>query len=65
MAEVKYRLDVKAPGRQGHAAIAVDKSNMIVIGGTTDTTLIDPTPIEKAHQVYSFDLEASTWHPKS
>ena len=38
---------------------------MIVIGGTTDSTLIDPTPIDPRHQIYSFDMEASTWHAKS
>ena len=65
MSEVKYRLEVKAPGRQGHAAIAVSKFNMIVIGGTTDSTLIDPPPIDPRHQIYSFDMEASTWHAKS
>ncbi len=34
MTEVKYRLEARASGRQGHAAIAVDKFNMIIIGGT-------------------------------
>ena len=58
-------MEVKAPGRQGHAAIAVSKFNMIVMGGTTDSTLIDPTPIAENYSIYSFDLEASTWHQKS
>ena len=34
LTENKYRLEVKAAGRQGHAAIAVDKFNMLVVGGT-------------------------------
>lgn len=34
MSAVKYRLDARAAGRQGHAAIAIDKFNMLVIGGT-------------------------------
>jgi len=65
MSEVKYRLDKRAVGRQGHAAVAVDKFNMLVIGGTTEATLLDPPQMEPKELIYSFDLEASTWHPKS
>ena len=42
MSEVKYRLEQRVAGRQGHAAIAIDKYNMFVIGGTTETGLVDP-----------------------
>lgn len=42
MSEVKYRLETRAAPRQGHAAIAVDKFNMIVIGGTKEVGLICP-----------------------
>ena len=54
-----------AKGRQGHAAIALDRFNMFIIGGTTDTSLVDPTPINPEEAVWTFDLEASTWLPKS
>ena len=64
MNEVKYRLEAKAAGRQGHAAIAVDKFNMLVIGGTRSSSLLDPPQMEPKELVHSFDLEASTWHPK-
>lgn len=65
MSEVKYRLDARAAGRQGHAAIAVDKFNMLVIGGTKEVNLLDPPQMPARELVYSFDLEASTWHPKA
>ena len=65
MTNVKYRLDARAMGRQGHAMIAVDKFNMIIIGGTSEAGFIDPQPLPQQELVYSFDLEASTWHPKS
>ena len=38
---------------------------MFIIGGTTDTCLIDPTPIAPKECVWVFDMEASTWHGKS
>ena len=65
MSEVKYRLEQRVAARQGHAAIAVDKFNMIVIGGTPDSGLIDPEQMPPDQAVCNFDLEASTWHPKS
>ena len=42
---VTYRGDHTAMGRQGHASIALDRFSMFIIGGTTDTCLVDPTPI--------------------
>ena len=63
--EVKYRGDHTIKGRQGHASIALDRFNMYVIGGTTETGLVDPEPIHPNECVWAFDLEASTWHPKS
>ena len=65
MSEVKYRLETKAAPRQGHAAIAVDKFNMIVIGGTQEVGLISPKQLAPEELVYSFDLEAQTWHAKN
>ena len=44
--------------------IAVDKFNMIVIGGTAETSLIDPTPLPASDLICKFDLEATTWHPQ-
>ena len=43
--QVTYRGDHTAMGRQGHCCIALDRFSMFVIGGTTDTCLVDPTPI--------------------
>ena len=65
MSEVAYRLEARVAGRQGHAAIALDKFNMVVIGGTGEAGFIDPTPLKPEELVCSFDLEATTWHPKS
>ena len=42
MSEVKYRLNTRAEGRQGHAMIAIDKFNMIIIGGTSEAGFVDP-----------------------
>ena len=65
MSEVSYRLEQRVAARQGHAALAIDKYNMIVIGGTPETGLVDPEQMPPAQAVCNFDLEASTWHPKS
>ena len=46
-------------------SIALDRFSMFIIGGTTDTCLIDPTPIAPKECVWVFDMEASTWHGKS
>ena len=37
---------------------------MLVIGGTGEAGFIDPTPLKPEELVCSFDLEATTWHPK-
>ena len=58
MSEVNYRLEQRVAGRQGHAALAIDKYNMIVIGGTRDTGLVDPEQMSPDQAVCNFDLEA-------
>lgn len=38
---------------------------MLIIGGTQSASLLNPPQMEPRELVYSFDLEASTWHPKA
>jgi hypothetical protein len=61
---VKLRGDLKPRGRQAHCALITDQYTMFILGGTYQTCLIDPAPIQD-EQVLTYDLEASTFHPLS
>ena len=61
---VKIRGDYKPKGRQAHAAIALDLYTMLIIGGSYQTSLVDPQPIsDETGTVMSYDMDASTFHP--
>jgi N-acetylneuraminic acid mutarotase len=62
---VEYRLKTTITARRGHAMIALDKFNMFAFGGTQSSEFFDPKPIEPREAVYSFDIEATTWHARS
>jgi hypothetical protein len=56
---VKYRGDGPKPvGRQGHAAVVMSQYNFIVVGGTYQDQLIDPTPVPENDQLWNFDMES-------
>ncbi len=38
---------------------------MLIIGGTQEVSLLDPAQMPASELIYSFDLEASTWHAKA
>lgn len=60
---VKIRGESKPKGRQAHSAIALDQYTMIIIGGSYQTSLIDPQPItEEPGTLMTFDMDASTFH---
>ena len=54
---VKFRGDYTPKGRQAHCAIALDKYTMLVLGGTFQDSLIDPTPVPPEESVLSHDME--------
>ena len=61
---VKIRGDIKPKGRQAHCAIAIDQYNMVIIGGSYQTSLIDPAPItDESGVVMIYDMDASTFQP--
>ena len=38
---------------------------MIIVGGTSDASFIDPQPLPANELIVSFDMDSTTWHPKS
>ncbi len=60
---IKYRGEGKlAPkGRHGHTAVVLDQYNMLVIGGSQSSFLIDADPIKGEQAVVNFDMDANTW----
>lgn len=59
--QVKYRLEVKPAGRQGHCSVVIDQYNMFIIGGSYQTNLIDPVQIPADEMIINFDMDASTF----
>lgn len=55
---VKYRLDFKPVGRQGHQAVVLDMFTMFIIGGTFSESLIDPLPIPADDMILNYDPDS-------
>ena len=58
----KYRGNSTPVGRQAHAAVLMSQYAMVVIGGTYEHALIDPTPVPVDDSIWSFDTESGHWN---
>lgn len=59
---LKMRGDYQPKGRQAHSAIAVDQYNMLIIGGSFQASLIDPSPIgDDQGNMLLYDMDSSTF----
>lgn len=59
---LKYRGDYTPQGRQGAAAVALDKYTLVIIGGTFSTSSKNPKPLTSADTVISLNTDTSMWH---
>lgn len=59
---IKYRGEVPAPkGRQGAAALALDKYTMVIIGGSYQPGYLDAETVPFNESVIIFDTESHNW----
>lgn len=58
---VKFRGEFKPKGRQGAAALALDKYTMVIVGGSYSPGFIEAEPVPINESVIIFNTDSANW----